>query len=157
MATSSILGGERAWTKSSGHDVDALGPSDTSDSGSDIQGERSMSTTPDNPGELGSLVADGQSDTDASGTGERASATGSDPVDGADILPDRITTDDSLAADDSQDDLSQVNAIASDEDDDDDGQDTAQQEPPARDAERRGPQRVGTARKRQSASKERPR
>jgi len=154
MATSSILGGERASIKSSGRDVDALGPSDTSDSGSDIQGERSMSTLPDNPGELGALVADGQTDSDASGTGERASATGSDSVDGADILPDRITTDDSLAADDSQDDLTEVIGIVSDEDDED--EDTAQHEAPARDTERIGTQKVGT-RKRQSGAKVRPR
>lgn len=33
--------------------VDALGPSDSSDSGSDVQGERSMPTASDNPGEWG--------------------------------------------------------------------------------------------------------
>ena len=96
MATSSILGGERATARASGRDVDALGPSDTSDSGSDVQGERTMPTQPDNPGEYGALTVDLGSDSDASGTGERASATGRDPIDGADILPDRIASVDSL-------------------------------------------------------------
>jgi hypothetical protein len=95
MATSSILGGERATARASGRDVDALGPSDTSDSGSDVQHERTMPTQPDNPGEYGALTADLDSDSDAGGTGERASATGRDPIDGADILPDRITSADS--------------------------------------------------------------
>jgi hypothetical protein len=35
MATSSITGGERAAERADGRDVDLLGPSDSSDSGSD--------------------------------------------------------------------------------------------------------------------------
>lgn len=98
MSNSSILGGSAAPTPASGKDVDALGPSDTSDSGSDVQGERAMATGPDNPGEWGSVVADMDSDSDSGGTGERASADGESPRDGADLMPDRIIED--LGADD---------------------------------------------------------
>ena len=90
MGTSSILGGERAPAQAAGKDVDALGPSDSSDSGSDVQGERPMATGADNPGEWGALTVEGESDSDAAGTGERASASGEAAADGADILPDRI-------------------------------------------------------------------
>jgi hypothetical protein len=159
MATSSILGGERALTKPSGHDVDALGPSDSSDSGSDIQGERAMSTLPDNPSELGSLTSDGRSDTDSSGTGERASATGSDPREGADILPDRVASEDSLedslASEDwTSEELSEVNGIVSDEEDSDPDSDSESDTAGAQ--PRQGSRTVGL-RKRQSGSKDRPR
>ena len=90
MATSSILGGQSAPRKAAGRDADALGPSDSSDSGSDVQGERPMPTLPDSPGELGAVPADTDSDTDAAGTGERASATGEHVREAADILPDRV-------------------------------------------------------------------
>jgi hypothetical protein len=89
MATSSILGGERASTTSSGRDTDALGPSDSSDSGSDVQGERGFDAL--DAGQIGGDRADLGSDSDASGTGERGSAVhDSDIVEGADIAPDRI-------------------------------------------------------------------
>jgi hypothetical protein len=58
-----------------------------------------MPTAPDNPGEWGAVVSDPDSDSDAGGTGERASADGTDAVDGADILPDRIVDDPGLAGD----------------------------------------------------------
>jgi len=90
MANSSILGGQRAPQRPQGHDVDSLGPSDSSDSGSDIQGERSMPTVADNRGELGALPVNPVGDSDARGTGERGSATGRDVTPGTDILPDRI-------------------------------------------------------------------
>lgn len=95
MSTSSILGGERAARRGPGKDVDALGPSDSSDSGSDVQGEHAMSTEGDALDELGSLPTRRDSDSDALGTGERGSATGRDTQDGADIAPDRVenTTD----------------------------------------------------------------
>ncbi|RCW63801.1 hypothetical protein [Pseudorhodoferax soli] len=92
MARSSILGGETPATRPSGNDVDTLGPSDTSDSGSDVQGERRMATEADNPAEWGAVVNGHDSDSDASGTGERASAVGDDGRANADILPDRIVT-----------------------------------------------------------------
>ena len=47
MTNSSILGGERAARQAPGRDVDALGPSDSSDSGSDVQGEPDSSTGPE--------------------------------------------------------------------------------------------------------------
>lgn len=103
MSNSSILGGTPAPRQAEGKDVDLLGPSDTSDSGSDVQGERPMSTAPDNPGEWGAVVSDMSSDTDSAGTGDRASADGDPPRDGADILPDRIIrniVDDDGPADD---------------------------------------------------------
>ncbi|MEP7057022.1 MAG: hypothetical protein ABI809_04530 [Caldimonas sp.] len=89
MARSSILGGERAPVHPAGHDTDALGPSDSSDSGSDVQGERGFDAL--DTGEIGGDRADLSSDTDASGTGERGAAVhDADIVEGADIAPDRI-------------------------------------------------------------------
>ena len=90
MATSSILGGERVPPRAGGRDADALGPSDSSDRGSDIQGERRMPTGADAPDELGATPALPDASTDALGTGERAAADGDAPEDGADIAPDRI-------------------------------------------------------------------
>ncbi len=63
-----------------GHGTGALGPSDSSDSGSDVQGAAE---------ELGDAGLDG--DADRNGTGERSSASPDGEVkDGADIAPDRI-------------------------------------------------------------------
>lgn len=76
MANSSILGGERAAVHSSGRGSDLLGPSDSSDSGSDSIGE------------LGPDQID--SDTDRFGTGERASVDLRDSGRGLDILPDHV-------------------------------------------------------------------
>jgi hypothetical protein len=60
----------------SGRDSGALGPSDSSDSGSDT---------------LGSPAArDDGAASDRAGTGERGSAAGREQPDGADILPDRV-------------------------------------------------------------------
>ncbi len=91
MAHSSILGGERVAHRAVGRDTDALGPSDSSDTGSDVQGERISATRPDTDGDIGAAtVADLDSDTDASGTGERASAVPDGAEEGADIGTDRI-------------------------------------------------------------------
>lgn len=90
MTNSSFLGGERAAQYPPGRDADALGPSDSSDSGSNVQGERSLRGEGDHADELGSLIVDTASDSDACGTGERASATGRDGLDGADIMPDQV-------------------------------------------------------------------
>lgn len=91
MATSSILGADDDMNPPSpGKDIDALGPSDSSDSGSDVQGERPMATGADDPDQWGAVMVDPDSDTDALGTGERASAGGDDPIDAADIRPDHI-------------------------------------------------------------------
>ncbi len=102
MSNSSFMGGSEAPTYAPGRDVDALGPSDTSDSGSDIQGETQMPTAPDNAAEWGALTTGGDNDSDALGTGERASATGDAGRDGADILPDRVFDPDAEAAGDDE-------------------------------------------------------
>ena len=63
-----------------GHGIDVLGPSDTSDSGSDLKGA---------PG-----LANMDADSDSGGTGERAAAVrDSVAPDGADIAPDKIEPD----------------------------------------------------------------
>jgi len=91
MATNSILGGERAATRPDGRDTDRLGPSDSSDSGSDVQNERGFDAL--DPGEIGGDRADLQADSDAGGTGERGAAVhDTDIVEGADVAPDRIQT-----------------------------------------------------------------
>jgi hypothetical protein len=65
-----------------------LGPSDTSDSGADVQGEGSGSTTATGRA-LGDANLD--ADTDSSGTGERASAALDEGLEGGeDIAPNRI-------------------------------------------------------------------
>lgn len=125
MSNSSILGGAPAATRAGGRDVDRLGPSDSSDSGSDVQGERSMATEADNPGELGGLPAELGSDSDSAGTGERGSATGGAQRDGADILPDRLIDSPVDAPDpDAAGGLSGIEDLAADEpyeeDDEDD-------------------------------------
>ena len=71
MATSSILGGDKAAEKPAGKDAESLGPSDSSDSGSDTAGL-------------------GRADSDAAGTGERGSAAGDEPDEASDITPDRV-------------------------------------------------------------------
>lgn len=88
MATSSILGGSAAPQRPRGTGTDLLGPSDSSDTGSDVQGERAFST--DTDGGAGAVPAELDSDTDSSGTGERAAATGTEPREGGDIMPDRV-------------------------------------------------------------------
>lgn len=75
MGKSSILGGEKAASFPDGRDIGSLGPSDSSDSGSDVGG------------------LDLQGDTDASGTGERPAVEPGENLDGADILPDRVSSD----------------------------------------------------------------
>ncbi|HZA95259.1 MAG TPA: hypothetical protein VE421_03905 [Burkholderiaceae bacterium] len=89
-----------------GHGTEALGPSDSSDSGSDLQGpglyeidadviglDRGTNEDMPHAGGAGRDVGDANldSDTDAGGTGERAAA-GRDLVDesGSDIAPDRL-------------------------------------------------------------------
>ncbi|MEO5735597.1 MAG: hypothetical protein ABIN96_14070 [Rubrivivax sp.] len=89
MASSSITGVTRAPQRPEGTDIDALGPSDTSDSGSDVQGEQTMATSPANPGEWGATTSKHGSDSDSMGTGARGSAAGPDD-DASDIRPDRI-------------------------------------------------------------------
>lgn len=73
MAYSSILGADRAPVQPSGRDAELLGPSDSSDTGSDALGTSEL-----------------HGDSDASGTGERGSVDAREAREGADILPDHI-------------------------------------------------------------------
>jgi hypothetical protein len=73
MAYSSIVGGDPAPSQPSGRSSDLLGPSDSSDTGSDAIG-----------------TGEAHGDSDASGTGERGAVYGADAVEGADIAPDRV-------------------------------------------------------------------
>jgi len=88
MSQSSILGGQKAPTQARGRDTDALGPSDSSDSGSDVQGEHTHLAS--DPQDAGAVPVELDSDTDAAGTGERGAAFGTEIEEGADIRPDRI-------------------------------------------------------------------
>lgn len=87
MATSPLLGGERAAQRPAGTGTDVLGPSDSSDSGSDVIGADA---------EIGDANID--SDSDRFGTGERTQA-GLDTArrDAPDIAPDHIEGDPSGA------------------------------------------------------------
>ncbi|MFT4432299.1 chemotaxis protein [Caballeronia sp. 15715] len=86
-----------------GHGTGALGPSDSSDSGSDVQGEKRY------PGDIedeldahavGQSAAELNSDTDRYGTGEMASADGDNNLQAdSDILPDGVE-DETRAIDD---------------------------------------------------------
>lgn len=122
MSRSSILGGERAPQQAKGRSAETLGPSDTSDSGSDIQGASRLKTDAEE-GQLGGATpVDGDSDSDSMGTGERASAVPGGGRDGADISPDRIArSKDALDSAESIDDNDDsVEALANDEPDEDD-------------------------------------
>ena len=116
MATSSILGGERAPTTPSGRDTDALGPSDSSDSGSDVQGERGFDALDE--GQIGGDRADLGSDSDAPGTGERGAAVrDAEILEGADIAPDRIEVVGGSTDDATRDLDADVESLAADEGD----------------------------------------
>jgi len=116
MATSSILGGERAPTTPSGRDTDALGPSDSSDSGSDVQGERGFDALDE--GQIGGDRADLDSDSDAPGTGERGAAVrDAEILEGADIAPDRIEVVGGSTDDATRDLDADVESLAADEGD----------------------------------------
>jgi hypothetical protein len=126
MSRSNILGGERAPQQAKGRDDATLGPSDTSDSGSDIQGESRLKTDTEE-GELGGATPVAfDSDSDSMGTGERRSAVPDHGRDGADIGPDRIARSkdrlDSAESIGGTDDS--IEGLATDEaDDEDDGLD----------------------------------
>jgi hypothetical protein len=95
MSNSSILGGERAATQAAGRDAKALGPSDSSDSGSDIQGSLAAETPPMGEDQFsdtaGPANIDLAADSDATGTGERGAAVpGESAREGSDITPDQI-------------------------------------------------------------------
>ena len=92
MATSSITGADRAPEQAKGRDVEALGPSHSSDSGSDVQGELDLASPIDLDRSTGATVQPGlNSDSDSAGTGERGAALADEEArEGSDILPDRV-------------------------------------------------------------------
>lgn len=92
MATSSILGADRAPSQAAGRDVEALGPSDSSDSGSDVQGELDLAPPTDLDDTVFGTVQPGlASDSDSAGTGERSAALPDEAGrEAGDILPDRV-------------------------------------------------------------------
>jgi len=118
MAQSSILGGEPAPRRADGRSADVLGPSDTSDSGSDIQGATRLKTDTEE-GELGGTTPIAtDSDSDSMGTGERAEAVPEGARDGADIAPDRIArSQDALDGADASIDPDEVDELALDDSD----------------------------------------
>ncbi len=94
MARSSLLGIDRAPTQAAGRNTGILGPSDSSDSGSDMQGELSLETSDDFDGMSAAISGAANtslsSDSDASGTGDRGSALPEHVREAGDISPDRI-------------------------------------------------------------------
>jgi len=144
MATSPLLGAERAARRPAGTSTDLLGPSDSSDSGSDLTGavgavetdEIGLDTgfnddirrAPGAGADIGDANLD--ADSDRSGTGERAEA-GRDTLrrEAPDIAPDRVIdtdtdgTDEAMVAD--TDDFALEDDAEEDEDEED--------EPPERD------------------------
>jgi hypothetical protein len=91
MATSSILGGSRAAKQASGRDVDALGPSDSSDSGSDVQGAFDLDDNDQFDTNAGARQTGMDGDSDAAGTGERGAARLDEEAEsGSDIAPDSV-------------------------------------------------------------------
>ena len=122
MSKSSITGGERAPRQAEGRSSDVLGPSDTSDSGSDIQGATRLKTDAEE-GEMGGATpVELDSDSDSMGTGERAEAVPEGARDGADISPDRIASSkDALdSAESISDDDESIEGLADDDTDDED-------------------------------------
>src|SRR5262245_61166926 len=107
MASSTLnRTGEQPPKTDQGHGTEALGPSDSSDSGSDIRGGPGLSPETDidegslprdrGPGKTaGPDVGDHglDSDSDAAGTGERAAAGRDTTRSNQDIAPDRIETE----------------------------------------------------------------
>jgi len=150
MARSPLVGGyDRAATPAPGHDTPSLGPSDSSDSGSDVAGLDAADD--EDPGLLVDTATDADSqrteggaetfssgaDSDGAGTGERRSAAGdAGAAEGADIGPDRIVDDPSalgLVDTDSERALDEVLSAEGedeedaeeDEDEEDDDEDAA--------------------------------
>lgn len=117
MAHSSLLGVDEAIHGAAGHDTASLGPSDTSDTGSDIAGIEEIDDDAMLPVDV-ALAGDrphvGATDdalfgldggSDSGGTGERRTAGGDRGIsDGADIGPDRIVSHPDAGADEALDD-----------------------------------------------------
>jgi hypothetical protein len=94
MAQSPLLGREPSAPMPNipGTDEAALGPSDISDTGSDVQGASPLLRPDllnlDNDGSGVDII--GSSDSDSTGTGEGLDATGRRVEEGSDIAPDRV-------------------------------------------------------------------
>ena len=138
MAHSSLIGIDRAALEPAGRDIATLGPSDSSDSGSDMSGiDEEGGNEPTEPVDValrgdahrGSVETGDGSASDSAGTGENRSAAGdAGGPDGADISVDRVFDASDENADDvlSDSDLEALNTAASFEtldDDDDDADD----------------------------------
>jgi hypothetical protein len=128
MATSSILGGDYPPAEPKGTDVDSLGPSDTSDSGSDVRTSRERSAIPEDAAE-GAVPVAHESSSDAEGTGERASADAPPVEPDADILPGIVPGSAAdVAASVDQDDVGMPDELADEAgepEDEEDGEDRA--------------------------------
>ena len=153
MANSPLLGGERAAERPKGTGTDLLGPSDTSDSGSDITGAVGAVDTeefgfdggsnddirraPGAGADIGD--ADLDADSDSGGTGERAEA-GRDTLrsDAPDIMPDQVF---GIGSDEAgvPGELDELAAEAGDDEDDEAEQQSADARPPPRTASRQQP------------------
>ena len=136
MAHSSLIGIDRAALEPAGRDIATLGPSDSSDSGSDMSGiDEEGSGEPTEPVDValrgdahrGSTESGDDSASDSTGTGENRSAAGdAGGRDGADISADRVfdafdeNVDDVL----NDSDLDAVNTAASSEMLDDEDEDS---------------------------------
>ncbi|WKB54308.1 hypothetical protein [Eleftheria terrae] len=135
MAQSSLLGGQRAPQRNEGSRTGMLGPSDTSDTGSDIQGGPGLVDTQalgldagptsdlDRRGGAGADLGDAEldADSDSTGSGERALADrDAGWREGADIAPDRIEDDEDALGMTAEADLAGIDeddfAIEDDED-----------------------------------------
>lgn len=102
MSHSNLLGSDDVPAGAPGHDTRALGPSDSSDSGSDVAGlpdvdnddiglpvDIALADDGERPTTSAEALESGV-DSDAGGTGERRSAGGDAGVEAADISPDKI-------------------------------------------------------------------
>ena len=108
MARSSVYESDSGTAGGSGHDIASLGPSDTSDSGSDMAGADGIdsddSTLPvdivlSRDGWHAGSTSQLRSDSDSSGTGEVGGAGGNGGVSAAsDIRPDHIVAADRFEA-----------------------------------------------------------
>jgi len=116
MGTSPLVHTERASTEPKGRDMRSLGPSDSSDSGSDLAGvDRLDVNDPTQPVDvalgddeqrspIASRRIDGAAATDTGGTGERRAAAGdAGERAGADLRPDRVLGADGKELDDDED------------------------------------------------------
>ncbi|MFY9479052.1 MAG: chemotaxis protein [Aquabacterium sp.] len=94
MAKNHILGATFAPTLAAGRDADLLGPSDSSDSGADIQGQLHLETDDDFEGRAAAISGAGNTaldaDSDTAGTGERGPAVPEAWREAGDIAPDRV-------------------------------------------------------------------